>query len=167
MDSSAAAAPGQGDKASSQTKPQANQPANTGQAAPAPAPAPAPDANAIPHGDLSNLPMQTGLPADLNSFMMPQDGSMLGPDALMNMPMMMPMMMGGMDGSMDSNGLLNMPQMPQNGISNGKFLHHWNFVEVRMLKRVQMRSRSTTDKFASGACRRNRKYVTRTCCSSP
>lgn len=45
---------------------------------------------------------------------------MLGADALMNMPMMMPMMMGGMDGTMDAHGLLNMPQMPQNGISNGK-----------------------------------------------
>lgn len=60
--------------------------------------------------------MQPGMPTDLNLLsMLPQDGSLLGPDALMNMPMMMPMMMP--DGSMDANGMLS---MPQNGISNGK-----------------------------------------------
>lgn len=63
--------------------------------------------------------MQPGMPTDLNLLsMLPQDGSMLGPDALMNMPnmpMMMPMLMP--DGSMDANGMLS---MPQNGISNGK-----------------------------------------------
>lgn len=47
--------------------------------------------------------------------MMPQDGGLLGADALMNMPMMMPLMMP--DGSMDANGMMS---MPQNGISNGK-----------------------------------------------
>lgn len=114
MDPPAATAQGQEDKASSQTNPQSNQPPGTTPAGHAP------NANAIPHGDLSNLPLPTQLPADLNSFMMPQDGSLLGHDALMNMPMMMPMMMGGMDGTMDANGMLNMPQMPQNGISNGK-----------------------------------------------
>lgn len=67
-------------------------------------------------GDFSNLPMQTGMPTDLNLLsMLPQDGSLLGPEALMNLPMMMPMMMT--DGSMDANGMLS---MPQNGISNGK-----------------------------------------------
>ncbi|ROV99018.1 hypothetical protein VSDG_03679 [Cytospora chrysosperma] len=110
----AATAPGQEDKASSQTSPHSDQPANTNQAAPAPTQ----DPHTIPQGHLSNLPLPTELPPDLNSFMMPQDGSMLGADALMSMPMMMPMMIGGMDGSMDANGLLNMPQMPQNGISN-------------------------------------------------
>lgn len=110
----ATTAQGQEDKASSQTSPHSDQPANTNQAAPAPTQ----DPHTIPQGHLSNLPLPTELPPDLNSFMMSQDGSMLGADALMNMPMMMPMMIGGMDGTMDANGLLNMPQMPQNGISN-------------------------------------------------
>lgn len=113
----AATAQGQEDKDSSQTIPQSIQPANTNQAVPASAHDA--NANAIHHGHLQNLPMPTELPPDMNSFMMPQDGSM-GADALMNMPMMMPMMMGGIDGTMDANGLLNMPQMAQNGISNGK-----------------------------------------------
>ncbi|POS78224.1 ThiF family protein [Diaporthe helianthi] len=79
----------------------------------------APDANANPmqHGNFSNLPMQPGMPTDLNLLsLLPQDGSLLGPEALMNMPnmpMMMPIMMH--DGSMDANGMLS---MPQNGISN-------------------------------------------------
>lgn len=111
----AATAQGQDDKASSRTNPQSNQSASTTQAAPVP------NANAIPQGDLSNLSLPPELPADLHSFMMPHDGSMLGADALMNMPMMMPMAFGGMDGSMDAHGLLNMPHLPQNGISNGKF----------------------------------------------
>lgn len=111
----AATAQGQDDKASSRTNPQSNQSASTTQAAPVP------NANAIPQGDLSNLTLPPELPADLHSFMMPHDGSMLGADALMNMPMMMPMAFGGMDGSMDAHGLLNMPHLPQNGISNGNF----------------------------------------------
>ncbi|KAK7742078.1 E1 ubiquitin-activating protein aos1 [Cytospora paraplurivora] len=108
----AATVQGQGDKASSQINPQSNQSASTTQAAPVP------DATAIPQGDLSNLSLPAELPADLHSFMMPHDGSMLSADALMNMPMMMPMTFGGMDGSMDAHGLLNMPHLPQNGISN-------------------------------------------------
>ncbi|ROW13076.1 hypothetical protein VPNG_05976 [Cytospora leucostoma] len=108
----AATAQGQEDKASSQINPQPSQSARTAQAAPVP------DANAIPQGDLSNLSLPAELPADLHSFMMPHDGSMLGAHALMNMPMMMPMTFGGMDGSMDAHGLLNMPHLPQNGISN-------------------------------------------------
>lgn len=94
---------------------------------------------------------------------------MLGADALMSMPMMMPMMIGGMDGSMDANGLLNMPQMPQNGISNGKVSSRLNLeiFQTYMLTHVQMRSRSMTDRFVFGECRRNRRYATRMCCSSP
>jgi hypothetical protein len=86
-------------------------------------PAPGANANSIQQGDFSNLSMHPGMPTDLNMLsMLPQDGSLLGPDALMNMPnmpMMMPMMMP--DGSMDANGMLG---MPQNGISNGKLAAH-------------------------------------------
>lgn len=112
------------------------------------------------HGDFSNLPMQTEMPADLNLLsMMPQDGSLLGPDALMNMPMMMPMMMP--DGSMDTNGMLG---MPQNGISNGRLAK----TPSRLLKLTfsQTRLPCTTDKYACGVCRPSRKFATLTSCSS-
>lgn len=108
-------AQGKEDNASLQTSPPLNLRDNTNQAAPAPTH----DASTI-HGQFTNLPLPTEIPPNLHPFMMPQDESMLGADALMNMPMMMPMMMGGIDGTMDANGLLDMPQMPQNGISNGK-----------------------------------------------
>lgn len=123
---------------------------------------PASDANATPmqHGDFSNLPMQPGMPPDLNLLsMLPQDGSLLGTDALMNMPMMMPMMMP--DGSMDANGMLS---MPQNGISNGKPTSALS--SLPQLTPFQMRSHCMTDKYAFGAWRRNKRSATRTCCSS-
>lgn len=89
--------------------------------APAPAPAataqtpasiPAPDLNALPQGDLANLSLQ-GLPTDMNLLpMVGPDGNLLSNEEIMNMPLMMPMMM-------DGSGMLNMPSMPQNNITNG------------------------------------------------
>lgn len=43
------------------------------------------------------------------------DGNLLSNEELMNMPLMMPMMM-------DGSGMLNMPSMPQNNITNGRLL---------------------------------------------
>lgn len=123
---------------------------------------PAPDANANPlqHGDFSNLPMQPGMPADLNLLsMLPQDGSLLGPEALMNMPMMMPMMMP--DGSMDANGMMG---MPQNGISNGKPATASS--GLSKLTPSQMRSHCMTDKYVFGVWPRSKRFATPTCCSS-
>lgn len=40
------------------------------------------------------------------------DGNLLSNEEIMNMPLMMPMMM-------DGSGMLNMPSMPQNNITNG------------------------------------------------
>lgn len=123
---------------------------------------PAPDANANPmqHGDFSNLPMQPGMPTDLNLLsMLPQDGSLLGTEGLMNMPMMMPIMMP--DGSMDANGMLS---MPQNGISNGESTTASS--NLPPLTPSQMRSHCMTDKYAFGVWRRSKRSATRTCCSS-
>jgi len=116
MDHPAQTAHGQEDSTSTHTN---AQPEDSSATQPQPAPDANANANPMHQGDFSNLPMQPGMPTDLNLLsMLPQDGSMLGPDALMNMPnmpMMMPMLMP--DGSMDANGMLS---MPQNGISNGK-----------------------------------------------
>lgn len=115
MDHPAQTAHGQEDSASAHSNAQPEGSSAT-HAEPAPDANPNPNPNPMQQGDFSNLPMQTGMPTDLNLLsMLPQDGSLLGPEALMNLPMMMPMMMT--DGSMDANGMLS---MPQNGISNGK-----------------------------------------------
>lgn len=114
------------------------------------------------HGDFSNLPMQPGMPTDLNLLsMLPQDGSLLGSEALMNMnmPMLMPGMM--LDGSMDANGMMS---MPQNGISNGKPATASS--SVSKLTPSQMRSHCMTDKYVYGAWQHNRRFATPTFCSS-
>lgn len=81
-------------------------------AAQTPASIPAPDLNALPQGDLANLSLQ-GLPTDMNLLpMVGPDGNLLSNEEIMNMPLMMPMMM-------DGSGMLNMPSMPQNNITNG------------------------------------------------
>lgn len=81
----------------------------------APAPIPAPDLNAIPQGDLANLSLQ-GLSSDLNLMpMLGPDGNILSDQDLMNMPLMMPMML-------DASGMMNIPSMPQNNITNGTLL---------------------------------------------
>lgn len=93
-----------------------------------------PDLNALPQGDLANLTLQ-GLPADLNLLpMLPQDGSLLTDEQLMNLPLMMPMMM-------DNNGMLN---MPQNGMTNGTSLPV--AARAKAYTTVQTRLRSMTGK---------------------
>lgn len=147
--------------ASTQANTQSQAPPNQATGAPhaasvqAPASIPVPDLNALPQGDLANLSLQ-GLPADLNLLpMLPQDGSLLTDEQLMNMPLMMPMMM-------DNNGMLN---MPQNGMTNGTFLPI--AIRTESYIPVQTKSPSMTGKSDSGAYKPNRKFATRMCCSSP
>lgn len=122
-------------QASAQQQPntQSAQPATAAETAPT-APTqttsaiPAPDLSALPQGDLANLSLH-GMPADLNLLpMLPQDGSLLSDEQLMNMPLMMPLMM-------DAGGMLNLPNMPNmaglapNNMTNGKrflFCAHQN-----------------------------------------
>lgn len=61
---------------------------------------------------------------------MPQDGSLLTNEQLMNMPMMMPMMM-------DGSAMLN---MPQNGITKGMVSDDYR--RTKAYKFVQTRSHS-------------------------
>lgn len=79
----------------------------------APNPISAPDLNALSQGDLASLSLQN-LPADLNLMpLLGPDGNPLSDQDLINLPFMMPMNMDG------SGGMMNMPIMPQNMITNG------------------------------------------------
>lgn len=117
---------------------------------------PVPDLNSLPQADLSTLPPLQGLPTDISLLpMMAHDGTLLTDQDLMNMPLMMPMVM-------DGNG---MPNMPQNGITNGTsaLIYVWHHTNAY----IQMRSPFMIDRFAYGDYRRNRRYATLTCYSSP
>lgn len=102
-----------------QSQPDQQQPKSAAAAAAAPAaeqtPAsiPAPELNALPQGDLTNLSLP-GLPTDMSLLpMVGPDGNLLSNEELMNMPLMVPMMM-------DGSGMMNMPSIPQNNITNGR-----------------------------------------------
>lgn len=100
-----------------------------------PASIPAPDLNALPQGDLANLSLQ-GLPTDMNLLpMVGPDGNLLSNEEIMNMPLMMPMMM-------DGSGMLNMPSMPQNNITNGMLSYLFRVPRSFSLTFVSRRDRA-------------------------